>query len=159
MRDSLLAGRARWDKSRPREYVLAARELDSWVALYGPPKYETHMPAVVVHGDSLVGGVWARSTRGRYAQWLGWTVDSVFTLLEDSVRDSTRQIAVLKLHPTLGYPLEWNVDDSRNGWGYEWISDSGISGRVEWFSVEPKYVVCRWWHRIRGRCWRLRSPA
>ena len=153
MRDSLRGGRERWRATRPMAYAFAARTTMSMVAIDGGPELEGVMFAVLVRGDTIVGGIRKRAAFDRFTQWQTWSVESVFRMLESTVNNDKAQVAALTLDPTYGFPTAWETDDARNGYSNSFVTDQGSAGRVEWFSSDPKDTACHWWSRWRGRCW------
>jgi hypothetical protein len=48
-----------------------------------------------------------------------WTVDSLFAVIEESVREDGRWVDSLELHPRYGFPIKY--DAKAVGWPDAWI--------------------------------------
>lgn len=138
MRDSLVAARRKWERTRPLQYDIAMTRAPSLIAVANDQRYDGHLRFVRVIGDSMVATMFERApqfTRG--TAWSDITVDRLFRYLESVVADSARQVDRLELDPTFGYPTRWHTDDARNGYG-GYVTDKSDGGDVVLFRSVPQ---------------------
>jgi hypothetical protein len=148
--DSLNAGRRRWMRRRPPEYLVAVYSTG------GMLRSESSSGSYLgwlVRRDSLIRPVIIRpATFDKWKQWFDITIDSSFRMVERAARDPSYQIDRLELDPEYGFPRAWHADDVHNGHGPMFRTDSGYGLSVEVFSVDPRAWQCSWWRRVVRRC-------
>jgi len=134
MLDSLAAGRRRWRERRPRRYEFAAYTacgLCGGGSVGDPPG--TH-PIMRVDGEITSRGTYVPTKFRPQVQWLNITVDSLFEVLDAVARDTSRQVRLLRLDATYGFPRRWVVDDVHNGYAGYYRTDHDDWGEVDRFA-------------------------
>lgn len=152
MRDSLARGRARWEQSRPSEYVVGVISTWAMARMVRTDVIDGQLEAVRVRGNRITG--LARRTAPQFTpapDWRHVTIDSVFRRLEMTLADSTQQIATLKLDPAWGFPREWKTDDARNGFSSSFATDQASGGAIVFFEETPP-SACNIVRRVLRRC-------
>jgi hypothetical protein len=152
MRDSLAGGRARWERTRPPQYLVAT--IATWMMIRPPrdPAGDGKLEAVRVRGDSIVGVVARRAPEFTPAPvWTGQTVDRVFRMLEAEVTNPKRRIVALRLDTVWGFPRSWHTSETSDGPGFRPRTEQEQGGAVVFF--EPsRGRLCAWWRRLSRRC-------
>lgn len=152
MRDSLAVARERWARTRPARYDFSMLGAPTMIRPEHDARYEGHLFAVRVHGDSIVQTMLERAPQyTRHTDWGRLTVDGIFRRLEQQLADSSRQVDRLEFDSIFGYPSRWHTTDARNGFD-SYVTDTGEGGEVVLFRVAQPVVTCRWWRRVVGRC-------
>lgn len=152
VRDSLARGRARWQRSRPPEYLVGTIVTLAMVFPRRDPADDGQLEALRVRGDSVVGIVRRPAPQFTPAPpWTRVTIDRVFIALEAAVASPTRRIVTLTLDSLWGFPRSWQTDDAQNGYSSRYVTDQGTGGAVVFF--EPVATrPCAWWRRLLSRC-------
>ena len=146
MLDSLAAGRQRWDRQRPAEYLIASYSTDNMVAIEST---SDSYAGWLVRGDSLIRRIAIHpATFDKWRQWLANTIDRTFAIVEHAARDSAYQVDLLELDPHYGFPIAWHVDDAQNRYSSRFVTDRGYGARVELFTADPRAWRCSWWRRL-----------
>jgi hypothetical protein len=152
MRDSLARGRARWERARPAQYLVATTS--NWMMARPARTTEAdgQLEAVRVRGDTIVAVIKRPAPALRSSPvWTHATVDSLFRFLAAELADPQRQMIGLLLDSLWGFPRSWHTGDARVGYGQGVPTESDRGGAVLHF--EPEVVSrCARWRRLVGRC-------